>query len=378
MSRENSEFESDRKKNSSRTSQLDYDDYSHHNQDQDRYDEPENHKNSDSNSDDQENLVPPEDEFWEKYSPHYEFPISSVTSIFLHVLAGTLVIVCIFVLMNFGKKEPVPTREVIVLGTSDGGGDGTSGSGGGVPEENANTMDDPMDTNPIQLEENQKTDIVTDWVPKSENAQEIIKKVAESPNFDKLRKVNNDLRKKMMEGISGKVGGGNNPNGKGTTGDEGSGSTGNGDANTTGERSLRWTLSFKTENGRDYVNQLAAMGAKIIIPMPPKGNELKIIPDLQFPSKMQNVSAITEMHFIDDRRESVSSLCRALGLDFVPAYIIALFPKSVEEELAKKEIAYRGRNPADIGSTTFKILVRNGNYSITVTDQELKKRNRGK
>ena len=38
-------------------------------------------------------LIPPDEEFWEKYSPHYEFPLSTVGSIALHIAGLVLFLV---------------------------------------------------------------------------------------------------------------------------------------------------------------------------------------------------------------------------------------------------------------------------------------------
>ena len=75
------------------------------------------------------------------------------------------------------------------------------------------------------------------------------------------------------------------------------------------------------------------------------------------------------MNFIDDNEDSVKKVAEALGLDFTPKEFVALIPKDVEDDLAAKERNYRNRAEKDIYSTTFRILVRDGKYTATVTDQ---------
>src|SRR5262245_52595677 len=42
-------------------------------------------------------LTPPEERFWQRYSPHYEFPISSVSSLAIHVLIGLTLFLAVMV-----------------------------------------------------------------------------------------------------------------------------------------------------------------------------------------------------------------------------------------------------------------------------------------
>ena len=44
-------------------------------------------------------------------------------------------------------------------------------------------------------------------------------------------------------------------------------------------------------------------------------------------------------------------------------------PKEIEEELANKERAFRGRKESEIFSTQFKVLYRDGKFTIQVTEQ---------
>ncbi len=75
------------------------------------------------------------------------------------------------------------------------------------------------------------------------------------------------------------------------------------------------------------------------------------------------------MYFTDNDKISAAKVARALGLNFDPPYFIAFFPKDMENELAAKESNYRNRKEEDIYSTTFRVLERNGQYEIKVTDQ---------
>src|SRR6516165_7572823 len=77
-------------------------------------------------------LLPPEETFWKRYSPHNEAPLSGVSSTVLHVLM-ILLLLGIIAMQNALKLDdefrPPPVDPVrLNLG---GGGGSPSGSGGG-------------------------------------------------------------------------------------------------------------------------------------------------------------------------------------------------------------------------------------------------------
>jgi hypothetical protein len=306
--------------------------------------------------------------FWQKYSPYYEFPISSVLSLILQFSGLTL-----FMLLATGwigpqTKVPPSIREITVEGQQDGDG-GQAGSGGGG-EENIDPLSRPMEITPVTevpLEEVKAQ--IKEWlpvVPKSPDAP----KVEDLPNIQKVAQVNEALRKKLLEGAGGKSGKGTEA-GEGTSGQKGEGDGGNGDAGTTKKRALRWEIVFSVDNGREYLSQLAAMKATLVVEQPPRFETALVYRNLTENPKGEpfDISKLPGLYFIDDRRESVIGLCQALGLNFNAPRVIAFFPGDVEEQLAAKERAYRGRKESEIFSTKFKVLVRDGKYVITVIEQ---------
>ncbi len=79
-------------------------------------------------------LIPPDESMWQKYSPHYELPLASATSIFLHgLILGILAVggIAYFFTFNEEATRP-PSMDVVML---DGGGTGLEGLGGeqGLP-----------------------------------------------------------------------------------------------------------------------------------------------------------------------------------------------------------------------------------------------------
>lgn len=318
-------------------------------------------------------LAPPDEEFWEKYSPHFEFPLSSIGSIALHVAGLMIFLGALFMLskMTLPGTEPVPMREMMVLG--DGAeGEGSEGSGGGNPMEDVKPFERPMDPErliPEKVLEDVRTEI-KDFVPNIPQDADA-PKIEDLPAFKKFAQLNEDLRKKVMQGNNGNKGMGPEP-GKGSTEQTGAGVGGKGDATSSKNRAVRWELMFKTESGLDYVKQLGAMKATLVIPQPPDFQRSLAYKNIDQPrpqGEAFDINNIPGLYFVDDSADSASKVAKTLGLNFDPPLFVAFFPKEVEEELAAKERNYRGRKEDQIFSTKFKILIRDGKYTVQVMDQ---------
>jgi hypothetical protein len=60
-------------------------------------------------------LFPPEERFWQRYSPEHEAPISTVSSVVLHILMFTLLVALSLGLLNFTRNtEPIGVTVVEV------------------------------------------------------------------------------------------------------------------------------------------------------------------------------------------------------------------------------------------------------------------------
>jgi hypothetical protein len=51
----------------------------------------------------------------------------------------------------------------------------------------------------------------------------------------------------------------------------------------------------------------------------------------------------------------------------------AFFPRGLEDELSRKELAYRNRRSEDIEETIFSVLIRGGSYEVVVVAQTPKR-----
>jgi hypothetical protein len=315
-------------------------------------------------------LAPPDEQFWEKYSPHYEFPLSGVGSVLLNIgtLAVFLIALWFLARSSATDKTALPISSLEVSFADNTPGPAGQGHGGGTKDEAVPT---PVPSAPSQpVPEAMLKDVtkdVTPWVPNIPNAPDA-PKVESLPNIPKLAQLSDEIRKKLLQGTGEKPGAGAGP-GTGATDAPGSGTGTKGDPSSPHNRSLRWTIDFRTGGARDYLNQLIACKAALAFPFPDKSLRVFRNPGAATPvSEPFDKNQLPGIYFVDDT--NAAELARELGLDHRPTYFICFFPREIEEELAAKERDYRGRKESEIFSTTFSIVIRDGRPEIRVTAQE--------
>jgi hypothetical protein len=118
--------------------------------------------------------------------------------------------------------------------------------------------------------------------------------------------------------------------------------------------------------------QLQALGAIMAIPEPGKEKEFRVFRDLgkrPVSGKVEDLTKMDRIYWMDDKKESVQSLAKALGLTTTPEYVIVFFPEKVEEELLTKELAFAGRKEAEIQETKFKVVSKDTGYEIQAVEQ---------
>src|SRR5207302_10748926 len=79
-------------------------------------------------------LVPPDEKFWTRYSPHHELSLAGMTSFFIHALVIGLMTLAAFwyLFQRESETNKPPSMDVVQVA---GGGDGFEGLGGepGLP-----------------------------------------------------------------------------------------------------------------------------------------------------------------------------------------------------------------------------------------------------
>jgi hypothetical protein len=328
---------------------------------------------------------PPDERFWVKYSPHHELPISGMASLAWHTFAVVLIVVVGFIVAGSRANDmPIETIEL----DFGGGGGNPNGIGDGSALAHASPRVEAaleQELPPDAVRPNEPLTDITDLkIPPKDllqgleddiEAQRELAKITDR-GTQALKKLAN-LDKQLRDGLMGTPGKGQG--GPGSGGGDGSGvgkgqgpGEGDGKLNVRTKRKLRWTITFNTSSGSDYLRQLNVLGAILAFRHP--DGDVRVVKDLlRRPVKLENedLQALNRIFWIDDKHESVEKLVRALGLDFTPNQVVALFPYEFEKQLLAKELAFRNKREEQIHETRFLIMVRGSRYEIYVTDQRL-------
>ena len=316
---------------------------------------------------------PGEETFWQAHSPRFEMPISFTTSAL--IMAGLFALMLgIYFVANSGEKQ-----DSVPIALSDAGfddeGAGSEG-GGGVPdpiaigftppsEKDVQNLPHPEDIPEVQkdIEDKLKLEDPNSFTPLTTN------KAAEYSTFAQA------ARDKLL-GLGSQRG---TPGGEGSGDDKkGTGPGGTG-ASSTRARSMRWVMRFSTRSGRDYLDQLAGLKAVVVIPIPPDGKTAYVFRDLLNPKpgtyveEKEWTKLAGQIQFCDYKKTSVTEVASALNLNFTPASFWAFFPKDLEGELSRLEVAYGNKQAEQIEETVFEVTVRGGSSQIVVASQKLKR-----
>lgn len=327
--------------------------------------------------------APPDEQFWVRYSPHHEFPLSSVGTLCLYAVLAILIWVAAkFLPLLLTNTEPIPVEPIEVV-DSGGGGD-PNGTGAGPGKEQP-TEDLPQE-NPQDLANKYKPPVSLADLPKPQISPDQFQEV-DAKDVEALRlieqgnqsaatlgKVGERARAQLMQplrasagqGGNGSGGGNGNGNGTGTSNGQGSGKM----LTERQKRVLRWTMIFDTRSGDDYRIQLLAMGAILGIPDP--DGQYRVVRDLrQKPAqpRVEDLKKINRIFWIDERPDSIGPLCKALGIP-KPAHVVAFFPEKLEKELLRKEQAFAGRKEHEIQQTRFRVVRRGPGYEAIVVEQQ--------
>lgn len=144
------------------------------------------------------------------------------------------------------------------------------------------------------------------------------------------------------------------------------------------KRSMRWVLRFKIQDGKDYLSQVRHLEATLLVPCPGE-NDCIYFPDLsdlttRRTATNKDLEKLAEhIRFSDSRKEAVGGIAAEVKLNFTPEKFFACFPRDIEDDLARKERAYRGQKPFEIEQTIFLVKASNKKAEITVMEQTLKK-----
>ncbi len=301
----------------------------------------------------------PEEEFWEKYNDRLEFPLSTVGTIFLHVMvAAGLFVVLAYLVGKPEDKETVPISFVDIGGLDDSGLGSEGGGGDDIisiqGEPLLGKYDDLPDPNALpNPTENRPNPSLTDPSAKTN-----------SSNSSAFSGTDSLLNPKNVgsKGAPGK--GGTGPGGKGN------------DASRARQKNWsRWVISFNTfeGDGQDYLHQIGSFGAVLVVPRADPSEDA-VFTDLLRSIEPRFMShADTEktyqgfVWFSEDpskysdagrkakSRRTIADVSRALKLNYQPDKFWAVFPREVDKLLADRETAFIARVRSETQFTSFSV-----------------------
>ena len=349
-------------------------------------------------------LIPPDESMWQKYSPHFEFPLATATSLFLHgTIIGILAIggIAFFFAGNLEATRP-PRMDVVML---EGGGVGLEGLGSepGLPGNLSAGATKTEQINPLPetTQPDQRPLIRPETLPQL--SLPLIEVSSASPGsnlvieLQKTLQEADDLVKKEMKipqtpsgtGEPKKLGpiGTGNPKGRGGLGGSGSGSGGNkqGAGTVTGGaggrkatdqeiKASRWRFDLSGD-AKEHARKLAAIGFTVALPDPRGG--FILVTDLNrrpVDMKKSDLAAFKDaVKWYNTRPESVQALAHELQLPFEPKFVVLLLPKEREAKMAGEEARFaeeQRRNLKTVQATWFDFRLRNGSYDPAVIRQE--------
>ncbi|HTU93207.1 MAG TPA: hypothetical protein VMF69_24215 [Gemmataceae bacterium] len=347
-------------------------------------------------------LAPPDERFWQRYSPHAELPLSGAGSLVFHLLVfGLLGLMAWLGVALFGHaSRSLPVEAVRI---APGGGGNPQGQGNGpnndAPVEAGDqNKEGASETNPPPEDAPPTINVDPNTEKKQQFDDPAGRRIQQS---DEASKVFSSLRKQAgriqssSEPGQGRGGPGSG-GGKGTGQGPGTGS-GRGDgppANLTQreKRQLRWSMLFNTRDSSDYVAQLQGLGAILAIPVRDRGDDFDymfirhlsdrpaklVAGDIQ--GVLQEVNAM--VRWFDKEPRNVVGVLSVLRIPLpkIPQdqlHFVACMPEKLEKKLLRLELDYLnkrhpGRSEDDIEETRFKVRVRNGQYEPEVYEQKLK------
>ncbi len=308
----------------------------------------------------------PEERFWRRYSPHGELPLSGAGSFALHALAVGLLVLLGFLGVWFARpNRTLPVEAVQVAGGGSGtpnGGEGSKGPGRGaeVVDEQNRQGDDPNVPSQPKLAQPQKQ-------PPAVQFKEGERLISANPEamqaFERLGAAQSkrDDGRRAARGPAGPPGG---PPGPGPAGPP---------RTKQQERMLRWTMSFNTRTGEDYVRQLRGLGAILAIPVKEgERPEYRLVRDLsRRPAQLldEDLSKIQRIYWLDSNPRSVREVMNTLGLRQQPSHFVAFMPEELEKKLLRLEKAYRGLEENQIFETKFRVVERGARFEPEVIEQ---------
>jgi hypothetical protein len=351
-------------------------------------------KNVSTRPDEQE--APPEEAFWQRYSPHNEFPISSASSVAAFGLGLGLLVFLGFLagLARHDERRQPPQMDVVEI--EGGGTDGPGAPGSGPFAQAKGPRAEAVEENPKS-----KPDYPPKTEQTAENLKDPIRKTLEVPQvkldpglddpalFDQIvlearKDIERDLQRyappASKENKGGKVGVKNPGNGGGQGGGSGDKIGPGGGNSKTGalltdqeRRERRWRIDF-SGSGEQHLDKLRALQITLALPTGQPNQYFLVDLTRNPPAAIINNLAKQrdKEKWFNSSPASLRELARVLRLRAAPPYAVIFLPPAVEKELIRLEHDYKGLQEHQIELTEFEIQRRGGQYVPVVVSQRQK------
>lgn len=298
----------------------------------------------------------PDETLWRKYSSHYEFPLSMLLALGIHIF----VILCVLAFMTFGFhfKQPAPIVGQAVIGDPKTEGDNPL-AGGNL----AGSPDDPA-------QNQEKTDIVDLGVKKSEPVDLMQRSETRLPD----RRPFDELANQQPKGKDGK----SPVPGKGPG--IGLGTEPGTPPNGTHDGPKRWTINMQYEDPESFIEKLADL-RMIVAARQGDGRFLVFDSVWQKPVTfreltLEQVSAevkkMKRSFYVSTGRASCENFALGLNLAQAPTALYLFIPPDLEEALLQAELKHHKKTVEQIKEqklvTTFDVKRTETGWNVKVVD----------
>lgn len=270
--------------------------------------------------------IVPEEGMWKKYSSHYEFPLSLLMAVMLHLFAVMVVLAYMAIAFYFGSPKP-PDLETIVF----------AGGGGSGDDSHEEFRPEVKDEIKVDLEVLQPPpDVIPDKIESKFDVE-----------ANKLRPGD--------KGRGGTGSGGGKGSGIGTG--EGSGAGPGKESGARMARVKRWKINLSYEDPEQFIEKLSnlkiVVGARLNsgrfyifedMPSKPPMNykEMDILSFQQFAQKMQR------LWMTDHNRNDTEAFAIGSNMGDRPTTIFIFIPQDMELAILEKELKQHGLKEEEI------------------------------
>jgi hypothetical protein len=335
--------------------------------------------------------VPPDEQFWQRYSPHGEAPLSMGGSVTLHALGVGLLFLLFVLGITLAKAPRSLPVEPVSFKIGGGGGKKTGvGDGPGVGHGAEDVGEPDKETQPGAEDAPRRPSLNPVEIAKiKENFSPAdVRYIQESETGKALARMEGSVRSKLRDGLNpgkgrgGRGSGGGSGTGSGTGEGPGTG-PGKATLNKREKRMLRWHMRFTANTGAEYLSQLRGLGAILAFPVS-EGSDPKyqVVRDLRPGGKLldEDLSKIQRIYWIDDKPQSVRDILGALRINLrpVPSRFVAFMPEELEKSLFDMERRYvervlRQRFDEDrIDETQFRVVLSGRGFKPELISVRLK------